>query len=241
MALFRAFGSSEQGPVRQTNEDCFALDAQRGLCIVADGMGGHNGGEVASRLAVDGVSEYVRASGENPAWPFGFDGTLSASANVLRTAVFAANRKILEAAAGRSDLCGMGTTIVAGLVHGSTLAMAHVGDSRLYIFAAGALRLRTRDDSWALNRNVLTNVLGSRPQVEVHMAEEPLNPGDLVILTTDGVHGVIDDGVLQTLVAAGDPPQAIANRLVQEALSRGSRRLSGSPGRPGARAGRPRR
>ena len=92
----------------------------------------------------------------------------------------------------------MGTTIVAGLVHGSTLAMAHVGDSRLYIFAAGALRLRTRDDSWALNRNVLTNVLGSRPQVEVHMAEEPINPGDLVILTTDGVHGVIDDGALRT-------------------------------------------
>ena len=177
MALFRAFGSSEQGPVRQTNEDCFALDAQRGLCIVADGMGGHNGGEVASRLAVDGVTDYVRASGANPAWPFGFDATLSASANVLRTAIYAANRKILEAAAGRSDLCGMGTTIVAGLVHGSTLAMAHVGDSRLYIFAAGALRLRTRDDSWALNRNVLTNVLGSRPQVEVHMAEEPITPG----------------------------------------------------------------
>ena len=223
MALFRAFGSSEQGPVRQTNEDCFALDAQCGLCIVADGMGGHNGGEVASRLAVDGVTEYVRASGENPAWPFGFDATLSASANVLRTAVYAANRKILEAATGRSDLCGMGTTVVAGLVHGSTLAMAHVGDSRLYIFAAGALRLRTRDDSWALNRNVLTNVLGSRPQVEVHMAEEPINPGDLVILTTDGVHGVVDDGVLQTLVAAGDHPQAIANRLVLEALNRGSR------------------
>jgi serine/threonine protein phosphatase PrpC len=223
MALFRAFGSSEQGPVRQTNEDCFALDAQRGLCIVADGMGGHNGGEVASRLAVDGVTEYVRASGPNPAWPFGFDATLSPSANVLRTAVFAANRKILEAAAGRSDLCGMGTTIVAGQVHGSTLAMAHVGDSRLYIFAAGALRLRTRDDSWALNRNVLTNVLGSRPEVEVHMAEEPIHPGDLVILTTDGVHGVIDDGALRTLVAADDHPQAIANRLVQEALSRGSR------------------
>ena len=159
-------------------------------------MGGHNGGEVASRLAVDGVTEYVRASAENPAWPFGFDASLSASANVLRTAVYAANRKILEAATGRRDLCGMGTTIVAGLVHGSTLAMAHVGDSRLYIFAAGALRLRTRDDSWALNRNVLTNVLGSRPQVEVHMAEEPINPGDLVILTTDGVHGVIDDGAL---------------------------------------------
>jgi protein phosphatase len=223
MAVFRAFGSSEQGPVRQTNEDCFALDDERGLCIVADGMGGHNGGEVASRLAVDGVCEYVRASPPNPAWPYGFDGSLSDSANVLRTAIYAANRTILQAAAGRSDLAGMGTTIVAGLVHGGTLAIAHVGDSRLYVFAAGVLRLLTRDDSWALNRNVLTNVLGSRPQVEVHMAEEPIEPGELVILTTDGVHGVIDDGTIRTLIAAGDRPETIADRLVQEALSRGSR------------------
>jgi serine/threonine protein phosphatase PrpC len=98
-----------------------------------------------------------------------------------------------------------------------------VGDSRLYVFVAGALRLLTRDDSWALNRNVLTNVLGSRAQVEVHMAEEPIAAGQLVILVTDGVHGVVDDGVLGRLVAIGDHPQLIAESLVQEALKRGSR------------------
>jgi protein phosphatase len=223
MGVFHAFGSSDQGPVRQTNEDCFALDDRAGLCIVADGMGGHNGGEVASRLAVDGVAEYLRTRPAPPPWPFGFDASLSDSANLLRTAIHATNRKILETAAGRRDLSGMGTTIVAALVHGDTLAIAHVGDSRLYTFAAGTLRLLTKDDSWALNRNVLTNVLGSRAQVEVHMTEVPIAAGELVILTTDGVHGVIDDSTLRDLVAAGDHPQAIANRLVQEALNRGSR------------------
>jgi protein phosphatase len=223
MGVFHAFGSSDQGPVRQTNEDCFALDDHAGLCVVADGMGGHNGGEVASRLAVDGVADFLRARPAVPAWPFGFDASLSDAANLLRTAIHATNRKILETAAGRRDLSGMGTTIVAALVHGDTLAIAHVGDSRLYTFMAGTLRLLTKDDSWALNRNVLTNVLGSRAQVEVHMAEEPLAVGELVILTTDGVHGAIDDRTMNELVAAGDSPQAIADRLVREALNRGSR------------------
>jgi PPM family protein phosphatase len=223
MTVFRAFGSSEQGPVRHSNEDCFGLDEPAGLCVVADGMGGHNGGEVASKLAVEGVTDFIRASGANPAWPFGFDASLSAPANLLRTAIYTANRQILDTASKRRDLSGMGTTIVAALVHDHTLAIAHVGDSRLYVFAGGTLRLLTADDSWALNRNVLTNVLGSRAQVDVHMAEEPLTDRELVILLTDGVHGVVDDRALRGLVADSDHPQAIANRLVQEALNRGSR------------------
>ena len=224
MGLFRAFGFSDQGPVRSSNEDSFGFDEQTALCIVADGMGGHNGGEVASRLAVEGVTDFVKSSKANTVWPFGFDASLSAPANLLRTAIYTANRRILDAASQRRDLSGMGTTIVAALVHGNTLAIAHVGDSRLYVFAGGALRLLTTDDSWALNRNVLTNVLGSRAQVEVHMAEEPITAGELVILITDGIHGVIDDAALRTLV--GDGPhhlQAMANRIVQAALTRGSR------------------
>jgi PPM family protein phosphatase len=221
--LFRAFGCSDQGPVRQTNEDSYGLDERAGLCVVADGMGGHNGGEVASRLAVAGVTDFMRTSLPDGAWPFGFDASLSAAANLLRTAIYTANRNILETARQRRELSGMGTTIVAALVHGRTLAIAHVGDSRLYVFADGVLRLLTADDSWALNRNVLTNVLGSRTQVDVHMAEEPLTGGELVILVTDGVHGVLDDGRLKELVTDGGHPQAVADRLVQEALTRGSR------------------
>jgi PPM family protein phosphatase len=223
MGLFRAFGFSDQGPVRPSNEDSFGFDEQAGLCIVADGMGGHNGGEVASRLAVECVTAFVRTSNAAAAWPFGFDASLSAPANLLRTAIYTANRQILDTAAHRRDLSGMGTTIVAGLVHGETLAIAHVGDSRLYVFADGLLRLLTADDSWALNRNVLTNVLGSRAQVDVHMAEELITAGELVILITDGIHGVMDDAALRSLVDYGQHPQAMANRIVQEALTRGSR------------------
>jgi protein phosphatase len=223
MGLFRAFGFSDQGPVRSSNEDSFGFDDQAGLCVVADGMGGHNGGEVASRLAVECVTAVVKTSKANAAWPFGFDASLSAPANLLRTAVYTANRQILDTAAQRRDLSGMGTTIVAALVHDNTLAIAHVGDSRLYVFAGGLLRLLTADDSWALNRNVLTNVLGSRTQVDVHMAEEPMTSGELVILITDGIHGVMDDAALQSLVEDGQHPQAIANRIVQEAQTRGSR------------------
>ena len=223
MGLFRAFGCSDQGPVRTSNEDCFGFDEQAGLCIVADGMGGHNGGEVASKLAVEGVTDFIKTSTANAAWPFGFDASLSAPANLLRTAIYTANQRILDTAAQRRDLSGMGTTIVAALVHGTTLAIAHVGDSRLYVFAAGSLRLLTTDDSWALNRNVLTNVLGSRAQVDVHMAEEPMTAGALVILITDGIHGVLDDATLEDLIAGRPHPQTMANRLVQEALTRGSR------------------
>ena len=223
MGLFRAFGFSDQGPVRSSNEDSFGFDEQAGLCVVADGMGGHNGGEVASKLAVECVTAFVKTAQANAAWPFGFDASLSAPANLLRTAIYTANRQILDTASQRRDLSGMGTTIVAALVHGDTLAIAHVGDSRLYVFAGGLLRLLTSDDSWALNRNVLTNVLGSRTQVDVHMAEEPVTSGELVILVTDGIHGVMDDEALQRLVQETPHPQAMANRIVQEALTRGSR------------------
>lgn len=223
MGLLRAHGLTEQGPVRPTNQDCFALDDERGLCVVADGMGGHNGGDVASQIAVAGVIGYLRAPNRERAWPFGFDASLSKSANLLRTAVHIANAQILEAAAARRDLTGMGTTIVAALVHGDTLSIAHVGDSRLYLFADGTLRLLTTDDSWALNRNVLTNVLGSRPYVDVHIIEEKLAGGEIAVLTTDGIHATIDDGRIERLVSAGGQPTEIAGRLVRAAVGSGSR------------------
>jgi protein phosphatase len=223
MKFIHVQGLTEQGPVRSSNEDCFGVDPTRGLCIVADGMGGHNGGEVASRIAVDGVKAFIQSSGNEDSWPHGFDRTLSQPANLLRTAVYVANGMILEAAAAQPDLAGMGTTIVAGLLHRDTLAIVHVGDSRLYVLRAGGLHLLTEDDSWALNRNVLTNVLGARRDVTVHVAEEKLAGGDLVILLTDGVHGVLDDDGIAELVRQDGEPLAIADRLVRTALARGSR------------------
>ena len=110
----RAYGLTDQGRVRPTNEDCFAIHEELGLCVVADGMGGHNAGEVAARLAVDAVVHLIRDTlGDAQDWPFGFDGSLSADGNLLRTAIHLANVQIREAAIASHDYAGMGTTIVA--------------------------------------------------------------------------------------------------------------------------------
>jgi protein phosphatase len=186
-------------------------------------MGGHIGGEIASRIAVDGVADYLRKIDGDVFWPFGFESSLSIAANRLRTAICVANGKILETATLRRELSGMGTTVVAGLVDAGTLAIGHVGDSRLYLFSQGRLELLTVDDSWALNRNVLTNVLGSRGHVGVHVAERKLNGGDLIVLITDGIHTVVDDDAIAAAVKDGREPEPIADALVNGAIKRGSR------------------
>ncbi len=249
--VLRAHGVTDRGPVRPTNEDCFGIDDRLCLCVVADGMGGRNGGEVAARIAVNAVTEYVRGatlstmqSDGDPKgrvqWPFGFDSSLSEAGNLLRTAVHLANSHILEAAASARELSGMGTTIVVALVRDRSLSVAHVGDSRVYLLAGCELRLLTRDDSWVGSlevsergahtrwlryhpmRNLLTNVVGTRTHADVHITEEALEGDELLVLTTDGVHGAVDDTVLERVLDEGGDPAEIATRLIRTALGRGS-------------------
>jgi protein phosphatase len=221
--VFRAFGASDCGPVRQVNEDCFAIDEQMGLCVVADGMGGHKAGDVAARVAIDSVLGYIRgAAGRPPAWPFGFEQSLSQAGNTLRTAILVANANVLELATLTPGLTGMGTTVVAALVRHDRLSVAHVGDSRLYLRAGRTLRLLTEDDTLPAMRNVLTNVVGA-PAAAVHVAEETLRAGDLLVLVTDGVHGAVDHASMERLMATAGDPQAIAGKLVETALARHSR------------------
>jgi PPM family protein phosphatase len=221
---FHASGVSERGPVRQINEDCFAIDEQMGLCVLADGMGGHRAGDVAARVAVDSVVDYMRGAASRAAkWPFGFEPGISRAGNTLRTAIHIANATVLELASFSPDLAGMGTTIVAALVTDGCLSVAHIGDSRLYLRAGASLRLLTQDDTWPSMRDVLTNVLGTGPVVDVHVTEERVGDGGLLVLTTDGVHGAIDHAGLERLMHTAEDPAAIAGRLVQTALARHSR------------------
>ena len=173
-------------------------------------------------------------------WPFGFDPSLSEDGNLLRTAVHLAHIQIREAAISSHDCAGMGTTIVAARVAGARLSVAHVGDSRLYVLAGGALRQVTQDDSWMAAmladdphanplllehhpmRNALTNVVGARAWTEVHVAEEALVGGELLLLSTDGVHGVLDSRRIERLMVEDENPRAIAHGLVSAALTRGS-------------------
>lgn len=239
--MLRAFGVTDKGRVRATNEDCFGIDPELQLCVVADGMGGHNAGEVASQMAVEAVLDYVAEHSDVATWPFGFDPTQTAGSNLLRTAVQVANRRVFEAAATSPALSGMGTTLVAVLVKGDALSVAHVGDSRLYSLAGGDAQQLTSDDSWAATmlardpsldpallkahpmRNALTSVIGSKPEVDVHIAERPLGRDDLFLLTTDGVHGVLGASNLADVCERERDLEAMAQRLVQAALDGGSR------------------
>jgi serine/threonine protein phosphatase PrpC len=248
--VFRAFGATEKGPVRPVNEDCFAVHPDLGLCVLADGMGGHNAGEVAARMVVEGVVEHVRRAtaappsvcGELPASlvPFGTDPNLSADANLLRNAILLANAEILETSIRSRRFAGMGTTVVAARVNGGRLSAAYAGDSRLYQLNGAGLRRLTTDDSWLAAvlaqepdadperyqnhpmRHALTNVVGGRAPTEVHVLDQPLDGRGWLLATTDGVHGVLDDAALERLMR-GDDPQRIARGILRAALKAGSK------------------
>jgi protein phosphatase len=237
--VLQAYGFSEKGAVRATNEDRFAVDEPLGLCVIADGMGGHNAGEIAAHMAVDAVLDVVRE--HNRDWPFGFDPSLSEAGNLIRTAIYVANMHILESAVGSVEYAGMGTTVVAALAVDGRLTVGHVGDSRLYCFRGGHLRQLTGDDSWVATviagdpradaalleyhpmRHALTNVVGSRTRTDVHVVEEPLASGDQLVLTTDGVHESLDERRIAALLAEAPGCSRAAQALVRGALARGSR------------------
>jgi protein phosphatase len=238
--MLRAFAATDKGPVRPTNEDCFAIDEERRLLIVADGMGGHRAGEVAAQLTVETIRRAVKHESKVKS-PHGFDDTLSAAGNLLRAAVLAANRRVLEAAESDEKYHGMGTTVVAAIVRGDRLTVAHVGDSRFYLFTGGHLRQITTDDSWIASvlaqdpnadvvalrhhpmRYALINVVGRQSPPDVHIAEEVLNGKAWLALTTDGIHGTLGELPMGEIFQKKRKPEDIAASLVSEALAHGSR------------------
>jgi protein phosphatase len=241
--LLRASVISDVGRVRKTNEDAFIADAEMRLFAVADGMGGHEAGEVASRLAIEAIAGFIRRSSSDTdfSWPYGLDGALSFNANRLRTAIHLANRRVFRAAETNDDYNGMGTTVVALLSNGTTIAVGHVGDSRLYLLRHGALEQLTQDDSWAATvlahdprahagdltshpmRNVLTNALGAREQVEIHLTERNVESGDTLLLCSDGLHGMLDGHTLKSVLEGQPDIDLAARELVERALDQGSR------------------
>lgn len=230
---------SETGPVRRMNEDCFVSAEDLRLFVVADGMGGHAAGEVAARVAVESIENFIRRSHETIdfSWPFGIDPTLSLDGNRLKTAVNLANRRINRLAENHDDYLGMGTTVVCALISGGHLVVAHVGDSRLYLRDGVGLHQLTEDDSWAATvlggkdgnggspmvRHVLTNVLGARPETLVHLAERELSGAETLLLCSDGLHGSVPHGTLRDLTGSADDLPAIAQKLIATALEHGSR------------------
>jgi len=221
-----AYGVTHQGR-RSTNEDAWLVDLDLGLLVVADGMGGHNAGEVASALAVNAIRE-VCGSSEDPR-----------TQSLLTRAVRAANERILAAAAEQPAHSGMGTTVVAALILDDSVFYTSVGDSRIYLWRGGHLTQLTRDDSWlaeTLNgeaeqpqeigthpmRHVLTKVVGLRPELEATVSECPLEPGDSLLLCSDGVHGVVPHEVLTTMMNSQRGVEDVAQSVVRSAIARGA-------------------
>ncbi len=231
-----AAARSEAGP-RSSNQDAHFVDLELGLFVVADGMGGHNAGEVASKLAVDTVVEFIRAThnSREMTWPFPFNPNQSLAANRLAVALKMANRNVYDQSARVPAQAGMGTTIVAVLVDGNRIIVGHVGDSRAYCLRDGHLRQMTEDDTW-LNamlgsgaskaadhpmRHVLTSGIGMRFDVEPSLIEEELRRGEQWLMSTDGVHGYVDEPVLERALHESSAAKA-ANAAVESALAAGT-------------------
>jgi serine/threonine protein phosphatase PrpC len=238
--MVTAHGVSHPGRVRKANEDRCDLDLELGVFVVADGMGGHNAGEVASGLAVETVMTFMRRTqeGDDVTWPYGIDRNLSFHANRLTTAVRLANRRVFRTAESRDELSGMGTTLVAGLIEGGHLVFANVGDSRIYSLVDGQLTQLSTDDSWVATlqnagalapgqkhpmRHVLTNVVGAREDVDVQIGERALVDGEVLMLCSDGLHGEITDEQVREILLAEADASAAADKLVAAVLEQPAR------------------
>ena len=216
-------GTSDVGRKRTHNEDAYLLLPEESLCCVADGMGGHASGEVASRIAVEEMAEFFRMTGrdDDATWPFKMDAARSYDDNRLLTGVKLANLRIFERAATDQRLRGMGTTLVAASFPkgGRTMLVGHVGDSRAYLFRRGTLRQLTEDHS-LLNdyrksraltpeeieafphKNVIVRALGMKDTVEVDLMREELEDGDVLLLCSDGLSGMVPDPRMTDLLRA---------------------------------------
>lgn len=203
----QAAAISDRGCVRSNNEDCCLAEPEIGLYILADGMGGARAGECASRMAVDTVAEIVRGSGRR-------------DSQVLLKAVEEANQRVLKAAHSDPTLEGMGTTLVAALEVEGGLCIASVGDSRAYVLDDGGLRVVTDDQTWVNEvgrpmgldeeslrnhpwRHVLTMAIGASAPLTVNYYSVPLNPGALVLICSDGLHGVVGPAEMEKILRGG--------------------------------------
>lgn len=239
MLRIRACGLSDVGRARTHNEDCFGIDPEHRMFVVADGMGGHNHGEVASRIAVKAIQEFVEQTAENDTtWPFVYDARLQRHSNRLKTAIRMAHDKVLRAIRHDGSLIGMGTTVVGFLLKGRVAAIAHVGDSRAYRLRDGKLELLTQDHTWVNEqvvagylsaeqarahplKNVVTRALGGESEVVVDVREVEVMAGDVYILCSDGLTTMLSDEEILRRLGDGPALEDVCRSLVRDANGKG--------------------
>lgn len=239
MLRARSSGLSDVGVIRSHNEDCFDIDPEHQVFVVADGMGGHSHGEIASRIAVDAIREFVsRTSDTDSTLPFEMDPNLSRQGNRIRAAIRIAHDRVLRAIRQDASLHGMGTTVVGLLLDGDSLSVAHVGDSRAYRLRDGKLELLTQDHTWVNEqvvagflseeqarahplKNVVTRALGGDADVDIDVDEHRVEVGDLYLLCSDGLTTMLTDDEILARLKPGGRLEEICGRLVRDANSRG--------------------
>jgi protein phosphatase len=239
-AAIKAYGLTDVGRKRKHNEDAFASDVNEGLFIVADGMGGHAAGEVASKITVETIGEFIAATRqkEEATWPFKYNHELDFNSNRLAVAIEKANERVMAAVAAQPWLKGMGTTVVAGLLNEKLLSLAHVGDSRAYLFRDGQLSRLTDDHSWVHEqvtagilteeeakthplKNVVTRALGGGPSVSPDLQELVFSPGDRYLFCSDGLTTMVGDEEILDTAASVKDTQSLCQKLVDMANERG--------------------
>jgi PPM family protein phosphatase len=222
-------GVTDTGRVREHNEDSIATDADLGLVVLADGMGGYNAGEVASGIAREDLERPDVATG------------LSRPAIILRDAIHRANKIIFQTARTQAECEGMGTTVVAALFYDNKVSVAHVGDSRMYRLRSSTFSQVTLDHSLlqelvdrgfyspeeaqrAANKNYVTRALGVEPSVEVEIKDLPVLKGDVYVLCSDGLSDMVqDEDIRLTINTFGANLDAVAKQLIQLANENGGR------------------
>jgi protein phosphatase len=226
--ILRTAASSDVGLRRRGNEDRFAVAPELGLCLVADGMGGHSAGQVASSLAAESVVASLRELAGSP----------QSATEKLRRALEDANRAIYAAARQKSEWAGMGTTVVALLFEGGRAGLAHVGDSRAYRVRNRRIRQLSDDHSVVgellrrheisaddarehPHRHVLTRALGVRGHVQPDLAELTPEAGDLFVLCSDGLTNHVEDHEIAKLVLESPELEACCAALIELANRRG--------------------
>jgi protein phosphatase len=232
---------TDPGLRRSSNEDSFCTRPDLGLFVVADGMGGHAAGEVASRVAVDTIETFISETAgadKNRTWPFPFEHTISLEGNRLKAAFRLANRQIASAMADSADLRGMATTASAVLAGARGACIAHVGDSRIYSLSNGTLRQITDDHSWVEEqvragtmtanaarqhpwRNVVTRALSGGVDPDIDIVEITPKAGERFLLCSDGLSGVVPHEQIAEVVANESSLEALCDRLIAAANAGG--------------------
>jgi protein phosphatase len=230
----RCVGQSDTGRIRDHNEDTIAFDADVGLIVLADGMGGYNAGEVASGIAVKTIVGLVRDALERQDLRIhDTQSGLSRASIVLRDAILRANKIIFQTARTQPQCEGMGTTVVGALFFDNQISIAHVGDSRLYRMRGPTFEQVTMDHSLlqelvdrgfyspeeaqrAANKNYVTRALGVEPNVEVELQEHAVQKGDLYMLCSDGLSDMVeDDDIHLTISTFGANLETATKQLIQ--------------------------